>query len=586
MMKKILTLTTLFAALLTLVGCEKTEDDTPDGMIEIFAESMNGGSKVILDGLNATWRSGDEIRINDSTATVERCGDRAYISDASISEGTNRALYPASLPTVNWGTDNPTITFPAYYHYRTDGDGHQVLDLPMAAYSTGSTPLQFKHLTGALYITVKNTSASTRTIQSVTVKSNTYALNGNMNVAMNTTSLISARGDANAKYRCVTLVFDEVVNLATNASVQVMIPILPVGSDNKFTIEVKSYEEGQTTSYLSSKSQTSEADHSLARNQLGYAPMDIPVGETTTPVLTDNGAHMYEIRSATDFVKMTEAINNSWLPNDAKYYLTCDLDMQGISVTPINNKGYTGTLDGKHHSVNNLTINSIRNGDSVFCALFKIMRPAVKVKNISFNNLNLINGSVGSSKLYVGAIEACNTYTNNSSIRYIDSCFVSINTINDGGASGNVYIGGLIGYNESLQLNLTKCDVVTTNFTIHGNNIWWGGIVGQTSGSNSTTILSSSWIDNGAVSVNASSYLRLGGLVGQKAKGSFAVSDCMISAEIGVAPCNYYIGSLIGNYNDKTRATISNVDTSGFSVSVNGSPISVNYFGNQNKIQL
>lgn len=573
MMKKILTLTTLFAALLTLVGCEKTEDDTPDGMIEIFAESMNGGSKVILDGLNATWRSGDEIRINGSTATVERRGDRAYISDASISEGTNRALYPASLSTVNWGTDNPTITFPAYYHYRTDSAGHQVLDLPMAAYSTGSTPLQFKHLTGALYITVKNTSANSRTIQSVTVKSNTYALNGNVTVAMNTADLISARTGMLSE-RVVTLVFDEVVNLATNASVQVMIPILPVGSDNKFTIEVKSYEEGQTTSYLSSRSQTSKVDHSLARNQLGYAPMDIPVGETPTPVLTDSGAHMYVIRSATDFVKMTEAINNSWLPNDAKYYLTCDLDMQGISVTTINNDAFVGRIEGENLSISNLVINGIKDGNKAYCGLFKSLRPNAVIQNITFNNLSLVNENVDTT-LYVGAIEAF--YPNSSSSTMsISNCTVNIGSFSDGGATGNVFFGGLIGcLDDAVPLDISSCHVSTPTLNISGNNIRLGGLIGQSNGSSGLNIENTSWSGIGTTTISCTN-VWAGGLVGQKSLGVFKLQNCTVSGRMVVTTTGstHYIGSLIGFQSTLGSFNITGENTSGFSASIDGVEVS------------
>lgn len=573
MMKKILTLTTLFAALLTLVGCEKTEDDTPDGMIEIFAESMNGGSKVILDGLNATWRSGDEIRINGSTATVKRRGDRAYISDASISEGTNRALYPASLSTVNWGTDNPTITFPAYYHYRTDNTGHQVLDLPMAAYSTGSTPLQFKHLTGALYITVKNTSANSRTIQSVTVKSNTYALNGNVTVAMNTADLISARTGV-LRERVVTLVFDEVVNLSTNASVQVMIPILPVGSDNKFTIEVKSYEEGQSTSYLSSRSQTSEAYHSLARNQLGYAPMDIPVGETPTPVLTDSGAHMYVIRSATDFVKMTEAINNSWLPNDAKYYLTCDLDMQGISVTTINNDAFVGRIEGENLSISNLVINGIKDGNKAYCGLFKSLLPNAVIQNITFNNLSLVNVSVGTLPLYVGAIEAYYPDQSNTTLS-LSNIIVEIGSFDDGGATGNVFFGGLIGcLEDAVPLDISSCHVSTPTLNISGNNIRLGGLIGQSNGSSRLNIENTSWSGIGTTTISCTN-VWAGGLVGQKSVGVFSSQNCTVSGRMVVTATgsSHYIGSLIGFQNISGSFNITGENTSGFSASLNRSEI-------------
>lgn len=581
-MKKILTLTTLFAALLTLVGCEKTEDDTPDGMIEIFAESMNGGSKVILDGLNATWRSGDEIRINGSTATVERRGDRAYISDASISEGTNRALYPASLSTVNWGTDNPTITFPAYYHYRTDGAGHQVLDLPMAAYSTGSTPLQFKHLTGALYITVKNTSANPRTIQSVTVKSNTYALNGSVTVAMNTADLISARTGMLSE-RVVTLVFDEVVALATNASVQVMIPILPVRSDNKFTIEVKSYEEGQSTSYLSSKSQTSEVDHSLARNQLGYAPMNIPVGETTTPVLTYTGAQ-YEIRTANDFVKMTEAINNQWYSNTANYKLMNDIDMVGHVITPITYAGFNGVINGDGHVVKNLTINSILlNNDTYRCALFCTGSPGAEVKNIQFDELTLNHTVSTTNSIFMGCIFGYYENSSNAVTVSINNCLVRYRMINVQGANGEVRIGGLVGDIEGAHagLNISESYVEMPNITINGNTIYFGGLVGYNGNANAS-ISQSYWIGN-EISLNATNNVLAGGLMGFKGNAPLFASNIKVQGRIvasSVSGAKRFVGALVGEYSRNDLANITNDTISNFSASMNGVKISpIGYWG-------
>lgn len=135
-MKKTHILATLLA-LLTLAGCEKV-DDGVDGMVEIFAESMSGG-KVLLDGANSTWVTGDQIRLNGTTATVTRRDDRAYISSDGLAD-VNRAVYPASLVGSSLTSNTVSIEFPRYYHYRTGDGGQQVLDLPMAAYSTGNNP--------------------------------------------------------------------------------------------------------------------------------------------------------------------------------------------------------------------------------------------------------------------------------------------------------------------------------------------------------------------------------------------------------------------------------------------------------------
>lgn len=574
-MKKTHILATLLA-LLTLAGCEKV-DDGVDGMVEIFAESMSGG-KVLLDGANSTWVSGDQIRLNGTTATVTRRDDRAYISSAAL-QSTNRALYPASLEVANWGTDNPVVTLPAYYHYRTDDSGQQVLDLPMAAYSTGNNPLQFKHLTGALYVTVKNTGATPRTLQSVTVKSNKYALNGMLRVALNTTDLVTSTEGGESR-RSVTLVFDDEVTLDNNDSVRVMIPVRPVGSDNNFTIEVKSYASGQQSSFLSSKSQTSSSDHSLARNELGYAPMDIPVDETTVPVLTLN-VNKYEIYTPFEFKLMTEAIRGNWFSNNsAKYYLMNDIDMTGIELIPIDNINFIGTIEGNNHTISNLTIKGVKVSDSVFCGLFLKSGFGVTFQNITFDSLRLINENVGSSKLFVGAIEAYNPYTSEATKNF-SNCTVNIRHFYDGGATGDVYFGGLIGCLEGEQapISISNCHVLSRNLLFQGNNIWWGGLIGKIT-KGLTNIASSSWTGVGTTSIAANNTVRIGGLIGYKTLDRFWASDCSISGSLVASASYNYIGFLIGYYNAKPSATISNIDASAFSVTLNGSPITVNQFGN------
>ena len=581
-MKKTHILATLLA-LLTLAGCEKV-DDGVDGMVEIFAESMNGNGKVVLDGLSATWRSGDAIRINGSTATVKRRGDHAYISNASISEGTNRALYPASLEVANWGTDNPVVTLPAYYHYRTDSSGHQVLDLPMAAYSTGDNPLQFKHLTGALYVTVKDTGATARTLQSVTVKSNKYALNGSLNVALNTTDLVAARtGTPDELF--VTLVFDEEVTLATNESLRVMIPVRPVGSDNDFTIEVKSYESGQSTSYLSSKTQPSGTDHSLARNELGYAPMDIPVDDETTVSLVpyNSNVRKYEIYSNLDFVKMTESISNGWLPNDANYYLMGDIDMTGFSITTINNDSYGGKIEGNNHTISNLTINGIKDASKAYCGLFKMLRPSAEIKNITFNNLSLVNNNVGSLPLYVGAIEAYNT-SNVNVTKNFSNCLVNIAYFNDGDATGSIFFGGLIGFlADAVPVTISGCHVTTPAINLNCTTTRLGGMIGQNSGSELTRIENSSWTGAGTTSITGTN-VYAGGLIGQKGTGRFIAANCTVTGRMEVDSSTYhYIGSLIGHLNAMAPYNVDGGNnTTGFSASLNGDEINpVKIIGNR-----
>lgn len=582
-MKRIPILTTLLLSLLALAACQKTDDAAPDGMVEIFAESMNGNGKVVLDGLSATWRSGDEIRINGTTATVERLEGHAYISSATLQPTTNRALYPASLEVANWGTDNPVVTLPAYYHYRTDSSGHQVLDLPMAAYSNSRTsPLQFKHLTGALYVTVKNTGATARTLQSVTVRSNTYALSGTLRVALNTDSLVAASTTGTADDRAVTLVFDKVVTLANGESVRVMIPVRPVRSDNNFTIEVKSYASGQQSSYLSSKTQPSGSDHSLARNELGYAPMNIPVGETPTPVLTLN-VDKYEIYTPYDFKLMTDAIRGNWFSNNsAKYYLMNDIDMTGIELIPIDNINFIGTIEGNNHTISNLTIKGVKVSDSVFCGLFLRTGFGMTFQNITFDNLSLINKNVGSSTLYVGAIEACNPNSSGTT-KTFTNCTIDIVRFNDGGATGTVFFGGLIGcLNDAAPVNISRCHVTTPAINLSCTTTRLGGMIGLNAGSELTTMNGSSWTGAGTTSITSTN-VYAGGLIGQKTS-RFNVANCTVTGRMEVVSNSsyHYIGSYIGYLNTAAYNFDNGNNTTGFSASLNGNEINpVKIIGNR-----
>lgn len=569
-MKKILTLTTLFAALLTLVGCEKMEDDTPDGMIEIFAESMNGGSKVILDGLDATWRSGDEIRINGSTATVERRGDRAYISDASISEGTNRALYPASLSTVNWGTDNPTITFPAYYHYRTDSAGHQVLDLPMAAYSTGSTPLQFKHLTGALYITVKNNHSAPLKLLSISVSSNNYQLSGSREISINPL-LIEPTFGASSDDRTISIFFDAPYVLASGSSVRVMLPILPVDANNQFTIKVKSYADGQPTAFLYSNTQPSGGDHSLARNQLGYAPVNI-TASGSAPFLEQSGGR-YLVRTPMEFAWMADGITSGSIANNAAIDILDDFDMSGYPITAINNPAFAGTVDGHGHTISNLTVNSMTYSKGLYlCALFgRVATPIIKDLNI--NGLVLHHTGNVSNTLWVSGLVGYSEPVTGSMT--IENCRINISEISVSTTTGKIYFGGLAGATKTV--NISNCAVTAPNtpFSLSGSYIYFGGLMGSID-NDPTNINDSKW--SGSATLTSTSSTRAGGLVGTKVGGNLIAKKNKANAvlNINASGTNYY-GSMIGYYNQ--GSSIVDTTSNHLSFVVNSSPVAT-HFGN------
>ena len=558
-----------------LVSCEKEE--ASDGRIEIFAESMSGGSKVLLDGANATWVDGDSIRINGDKVVVERQGEHAYISYATP-QSVNRAVYPTNLVSTTLTSDNITVNFPAYYHYRVDATtGRQILELPMAARSEGSDPLQFKHLTGALYVTVKNTAAVPLTLQSVTVSSNRYRLNGTRSVNLSDLEDFGSATAGTVDERIVTLLFDTGYTLATDESVRVMVPVMPVGGsgDNLFTIKVRSFSAGQANFYLYSRQQTSGSDHTLARNELGYAPVSITASGTTNPLDLVTGE--YIVRTPIDFKIMVDDIQNqtrSNVSNSANYKITEHIDMTGLSMSTITNTTFTGTIDGDHHKVKNLTINSVVSGGSCYCSFFKNVPANNRITNISFDRLILNAHNTGNTTLFIAGIIAENETGNKVTL---SNCTVNILSVNDGGATGSVYFGGLLGYASS-ELAISDCKVTTLgSVSIGGNSLWFGGLIGYKSNSK-TTITNFSW--SGSVRIDATSQMRVGGMIGQKISNRFTATDCSVSGTIDAYSdgATRYLGTLIGQYNTVGAVDITGT-TESITINLNGTTITPGNFG-------
>lgn len=568
-MKKTHILATLLA-LLTLAGCEKV-DDSVDGMVEIFAESMSGG-KVLLNGANSTWVSGDQIRLNGTTATVRRRDGHAYISSDGLAD-VNRAVYPASLVGSSLTSNTVSIEFPRYYHYRTGDGGQQVLDLPMAAYSNSSTsPLQFKHLTGALYITITNTATVPLTLQSVTVVSNNYRQSGTKSINFEGLEAITATtAGGGATNRSVTMLFDTGYTLANNESVRVMIPVLPVGADNKFNIQVKSYSEGQNHSYLFNQWQRTAG--ALVRNELGYAPVS-DIASDNTPVL-DLVSNKYEVRTPLDFELMTKAIDNQWYAHNAKYSILDDIDMTGRPVNTILYNSFDGTIEGNGHTISNLTIKGRLDGSEYCCGLFK--NSAYTIQNIVLSNVHLECQNVGNKPLYVGILGA--NITSSGTIT-VNNCSFSIGSFNRGGNSGQVYWGSLVGYGVSGAINISNCQAaILSNIDISGTDVYCGGLIGSM-GSGDAIIDGTTW--SGELSVNAVNSVYLGGLIGQKSLGRIMATDCNISGSAAVTTgescSNRWIGQVAGSYNNQGSAILDGT-TANISFTLNNEAIAPSNFG-------
>ncbi len=556
-------------------SCEKIDDES--SLIEIFAEPLNRGAKVMVDGNEGTWVDGDKICINGDRLAVEHHGGHAYIPYASPAS-VNRAVYPADIATASLATDETTVTFPAIYHFKTDGSGHQLLELPMAARSTGSNPLEFKHLTGALCFVVHNNGSVPLRLQSLIVKSDKYKLSGTRTVDFTDIESFAAVTGTTAD-RQIRMLFDTGYVLPAGNELNVMLPIAPVGGDNHFTVELRSHVEDATSSLLYSHTQpATEANRSLLRNQLGYVGVDLSniTGGyiSATPLCEINGGKYCYIYSSYDLYLWHTAVNEEYvIQGMGKKYMETqckimnNIDMSNYALTPILN--FESIFDGNNHTISNLTLESCAEPvltSNHICGLF-YRDVNMSIMNLSLDNLTMRHVENTTSDLFMGALYAKADVGSDMSV---SGCTVRICTVDIRGtvSSGALYFGGLVGYLSKVA-TFSDCHVTTPSSTLSARNIYWGGLVGYDN-NKSLNISNSSWGGVGTISVKVN--LWAGGLVGRDVGGNFTAENCEVEGSINATyegGSYHLLASLIGKYDSPATYNTSGT-TSAVTLSLNG----------------
>ena len=259
------------AAAMLVAGCQK--ERTFNGM-ELVAEGFGGGAKAAVSGNASYWVEGEAVRINNETKTVQIEGNTAYVTD--VAEAAQyRALYPASLNSSYDGSSSSvTVTIPASYQWAVDGSGRQVLDVPMAAYGTGGDRLVFKHITAAITVEITNYYGFPVLVDNVSVSSSDagtqYQLCGSKEISL-TSSDISVAANASNSNNTVQVNFnDHSLRIDQGATARVQVPVLPVGSGNKFSIDVTVHKEGNAA-VTKTYTKTQATGGAMGRAKMGYA---------------------------------------------------------------------------------------------------------------------------------------------------------------------------------------------------------------------------------------------------------------------------------------------------------------------------
>ena len=531
----------LVALLLLFGACHKDND----GRVELLLEPFGSTTKLTLAGDTvATWDNGDMINFNGAEVSITREDNgHAYISDA-YAQTTNSACFPASLKEGSLAGDNVTFTLPEVYHYRTSG-GNQQLELPMVARTDNGKPLRFRHLTAALCFTIRNDRSETLVIDSLSVSSTAYQLSGELSVNMNDNLASLSPVSTGGSVSRVTIFFDrERLELAPGASRKVMIPVLPVGDGNQFTVTVAARYQG--TRYNYTKTQSSGG--ALARNVLAYANMSLNNSPTETRRLFlgtgTSEAYPLQINNAADMIAFVEACNNEWRSDGNYYYakyfsVNHNIDMTGISINPIVN--FTNArFKGNNKTISNLTI--IGTGEN--CGLFASVG-GIRIENLTLRDVTVQSSvSIPMNKLYIGAL--CGNLNGTT----IDNCHVDGMTVTVSNASGGVCLGGIAGHSTA-AVSISNCTVnYSQTFSTSTSEMSFGNIIGYCeAGTAVTPTLTNCTATNTSLSLASSNgTLYAGGLVGYSKVVNLTLKTCLWSGALTVNSGSgaLHAGGLVG----------------------------------------
>lgn len=559
------------------------DDEPVPNRIEIFTEQFSNSRKMTVEHQQVHWVDGDRIYISGTEAELSVSDGHVYTSNVAATSPI-RALFPTSLTTSAPTSDEVQITLPAEYHYRKTGN-LQKLDMPMAAYATGTDAVQFKHLTGALCLMITNSDNSQPlTIDRITITSDRYQLSGSRSV--NFQSLTTNNNTVETSTvadRSVSLMFDlEPVVLPANSTdtTFVVVPIPAVGSSNKFTVEVSTYDNPIGFHYVYRRQQTQGG--ALDRNQLGYIPVTMKIVSDTAdyikrkPLFTGGGSETYPylINSLSDFLLFVKAVdtnisNNPYSKRNKHFALTRDIDFEGFVLEhPIK---FMGTFDGQNHILSNFGVKGQPVGDNYYCGLFDNIRT---IKNLTVNNfsLNIDKKSSGKySNIYAGCFQAkADSIT-------ISHCHINYLAINANGlvAATNTFLGNFVGQaNIDTTTYCTFLGFVNDSIPISSSTICYGGIIGRIDKYNDRSTDKNGTITNCTVSYDkpitivGSSYTYVGGIIGRNTflvpyNTCLVFSNCSVSMNHNVKNNTVLAGGIAGSTANYSRITLDNVTVSG-----------------------
>lgn len=596
----------LLGASVLATGCQKDFD----GVITLMTESfVDDGTKLAVDGTHSTWVNGDEIRINSGVYAVSVNGS----NEASISgvPGADAfyAVYPGSLA-GNLTSTSATLNLPNTYQYRTDNSGKQIIELPMVGYldpNVSEGPLYLKHATGALVIRVSNPTGENGSaelpmyIDTIVVTSNNYKISGSRTVDVSNPSS-TAESTSNSDEKRVMILFEQQnLVLPVSGHADVMLPIAPVGSGNRFTVKVVGHT--RLNRYTFTRTQSESHGGAMTRSQVGYAEVEVrKSGYCTTSSVLDKDGSTYLIKKASDYLFLVEACKNNWTNDGAysskSYRLVNDIDLAGYVTEPL--IGFTGSFNGNGYTISNLTIESdytINNTGRV--AMIATATTNNVVTGLTLNNVSITYTGTASGVVYMAGLVAFDASSSNYS-----NCRVNgITLTHNGTRNGTTYVGGMIAKVNTYDKTFSNCNVsnlvwgngsatqfpvgvyiggfvsssskvlsfeacnysATEPLSFYANQTRWGALVGETS--SNVNVVNCNLQSN--VSLIRSSTVFAGGMIG-RASSSITVQlvtvgdPNIVRGSIYARGGTYNVDSICGN---ASSATVNGTYTNNLTIS-------------------
>ena len=170
----------LIVALIAMLaaGCQKEQTTVTLGAK--IQNSVSGDSKVYIDDHTPCWHNGDMVYINDAPyPIIAALGTSARIENV-VSADAYRAIFPSSIVPEGCDISNSSsvsVTLPGVQHYELVGS-HQLVDVPMGAYITNGTTLQFYNLCSVVRVIVSNSMNAELPLNSITLHAANAKLSG------------------------------------------------------------------------------------------------------------------------------------------------------------------------------------------------------------------------------------------------------------------------------------------------------------------------------------------------------------------------------------------------------------------------